>query len=630
MRSVARRAVAGAVTLSTCVAIGLIVVRPGLSSAQTAELAGHYGFTVEPVNSAPPGAKDVRQVAPVLAKIRGWISSIGAAVALADVRGLGRPADLCLIDPRDDSVTLRPAMPADHAYAPVALRPTGLPYDGTMAPLGCVPADLDEDGDLDFLVYYLGRSPVLFLNIGGTRAVPAPGRFRPVELVEPMQVWNTTALNVGDLDGDGHLDILLGNYFPDGARMLDPTASDPGTIALQDSMGLARNGGKNRIWLTHPTGHVDTRPELTDVSDAVPDDVSHAWTFAFGLQDLTGDLLPEIYQANDFGPDTLLVNHSTPGTLRLQPVKGSRDMTTPKSQTMGYDSFKGMGVAFTYPDGTGLPTIVVSNITAPWGLQESSFAFVPDGPGTDLLAGKVPFRNRSEQLGLSRAGWCWDVKAGDFDNDGVDELIQTAGFLRGTKNKWPLLQELAMGNDELIHNPRLWPAFEPGDDLSGHDTDAFWARGPGDRYVDLAGPLGLGAATDSRALAFGDVDGDGRLDAVVANQWADALLLHNTGRAAHPAADLSLVHLGAAGAGLRPALGAQVEVHGTVPQKAQLYPANGHAGVSAEQVHVVLADPTVQATVSWVDESGAHHAEVTLTPGHHQVLLRVNGTAAVR
>lgn len=621
-----RRVVTLAVTLSCCLVLGLLVARPGIGDDEAAGLAARYGFSVEQLGSAPPDARGVREVNPGLTKLAGWLSATGAAVALADVRGLGRPADACLVDPRDDSVSLRPALPSDTAYGKVALSTAGIRYDRTMAPMGCVPADIDEDGDVDLVTYYFGRSPVVFLNTAGP-AVPTAAGFRAVDLV-PAEVWNTGSLGLGDVDGDGHLDILVGNYFRDGARLLDPAATDG--VELQDGMGLARNGGLNRLYLTKPTGRADTLPALTDASTTVPEEVRRGWTFAYGLQDLTGDLLPEIYQANDFGPDVLLVNRSTPGTVVLQPVRGSRDLTTPKSQTMGWDSFKGMGVTFTYATGTGLPTIVVSNITAPYGLQESNFAFVPTGPGTDLLRGDVPYRNDSERLGLSRSGWSWDVKAGDFDNDGVDEIVQTAGFLQGTRERWPLLQELAMGNDELVRHSALWPAFEPGDDLSGDEPDKFWVLGPGGRYTDLSGRLGLDTPRVSRGLAFGDVDGDGRLDAAVANQWKDAVLLRNTGPAGRPAARVAFLRPGAAG-GLRPAIGVQVELHDPVrQQKTQLYPANGHAGVSSADVHLALGAAAVPATVSWVDERGAHRAELTVRPGRSTVELRPDGTVVTR
>jgi len=616
--------------LTLCVGLVILTDRPSLSAAELRRLAAPYGFTALQLNSAPPGGHSLRPVAPGLAGLRSWINAVGAAVALADLRGLGRQADVCLVDPRDDSVTLRSVPGSGTAeYGVVTLRPDGLAYDATMAPMGCVPADLDEDGDLDMLVYYWGRSPVLFLNTAGAAATPATGGFLATELITPTQVWNSTGLDVGDLDGDGHLDLFVANYFPDGARVLDPAAGGDSRMQMQDGMGKARNAGVNRVLLARPVGQ-DRLPALTDATTGLPDETARAWTLAIGFQDLTGDLLPEIYLGNDFGPDHLLVNRSTPGNFRMDKVVGRRTWTTPKSKVLGWDSFKGMGITFTYTGGAELPTMVVSNITQPFGLQESNFAFVPTGPGTELLAGRVPFRDDSEPLGLSRSGWGWDVKAGDFDNDGTDELMQATGFLAGTTDRWPELQELAMANDQVLRYPSAWPNFQPGDDLSGNQHNPFWVRGADGRYADLAGQLGIDQPGVSRGLAYGDVNGDGLLDIVVARQWQDSVVLINTAPAAAPGIDLRLV-LPAGNGGVRPAIGARVSVWpaATPRQTTQLYPANGHAGASAPVVH--LAAPrdgfTLPVTITWRDAGGVHRADVQLAPGRPTVQLNPDGTA---
>ncbi|WP_306369345.1 VCBS repeat-containing protein [Nocardiopsis sp. CC223A] len=616
--------------------LAVLTQRPTPTGADAADLAADFSFTRLPLNGEPADAARSRRVAPDLEHFGGWISAVGAAAALTDVRGNGRPADACLVDPRDDGVTLR-SVPGSgtEEYEPVELVPDGLPYDRTMAPMGCVPADLDADGDTDLLVYYWGRSPVLFLNTSGPGdgTAPTAAGFTAHELVEPMQVWNTTTVNVADIDGSGHPDLLIGNYFPDGARVLDPEADDETRMQMQDGMGLANNAGRNRLLLTEPAGTPDTPPLVTDAGTALPEPAVTGWTLATGAQDLTGDGLPELYIANDFGNDHLLVNRSTPGSVSLEIVRGERDMVTPKSGVLGNDSYKGMGVAFTYAPGADLPTIVVSNITTPYALHESNFAFVPDGEGADLLEGRVPYRQESESLGLSRGGWSWDVKAGDFDNDGTDELMQATGFLKGDTDRWPQLQELAMGNDELLHHPWAWPVFTEGDDLSGHEHNPFWVRGADGRYTDLAAPLGLDTTEVSRAIALGDVDGDGLLDAVVANQWEDSTVLINDAADAPPGAVLRpLVPAVAAEGedGWRPAVGATVTVRegGSPHQTRQLFPANGHTGVSAGELHLALTETgTLPVTVTWRSTDGTvHSVDLDLTPGARTLHLEDDGT----
>ena len=73
----------------------------------------------------------------------------------------------------------------------------------------------------------------------------------------------------------------------------------------------------------------------------------------------------------------------------------------------------------------------------------------------------------------------WEARLADFDNDGVLEAMQACGFIKGKINRWPELQSLGTSNDRIVHDPRLWPSFKPGADLSGHDLNPFFVRARG-------------------------------------------------------------------------------------------------------------------------------------------------------
>src|SRR4029453_6819198 len=112
-----------------------------------------------------------------------------------------------------------------------------------------------------------------------------------------------------------------------------------------------------------------TSVRFEEVSGVLDEQSARGWSLAIGAADLDGDLLPELYFANDFGPDRLLHNRSTPGHPRFELLEGRRSLTTPKSKVLGHDSFKGMGVDFGDLNGDGWPDIYASNITPEHGRE---------------------------------------------------------------------------------------------------------------------------------------------------------------------------------------------------------------------------------------------------------------------
>src|SRR5207302_6173945 len=135
-----------------------------------------------------------------------------------------------------------------------------------------------------------------------------------------------------------------------------------------------------------------------------------------------GDMRPDLYFANDFGPDRLLRNLSTPGKLQFELLEGKREIQTPSSAVLGHDSFKGMGIDFADINGDGIPDIFVSNIADDFALHESHMLWL--STGDPFRSGFAPYRQSSEKLGVSRSGWGWDARFADFNNDGRFEIVQ--------------------------------------------------------------------------------------------------------------------------------------------------------------------------------------------------------------
>lgn len=624
-----------------------LVQLPELSKDERSALAANFDFARLPLAELKGYKTQVtRGIHPGLDRHSVWTSSVGAAVALNDLDRDGLSNDVCYVDPRVNQVIIAPVPGTGKRYEPFALDPNPLPYDrATMAPMGCLPGDLNEDGLTDVLAYYWGRTPIIYLQkpMTGQPATKLSNQYyQRSELLPGGQRWFTNASTIADLDGDGHQDLVIGNYYQDGARILD--VKDAGHESMQQSMSRAKNGGSSRFFLwagatrgDRPTVQFKESPKVLEAA------VAHGWTLAVGAADLDGDLLPEVYFANDFGPDRLLHNRSKPGDLKFALLEGRRSLTTPRSKVIGQDSYKGMGVDFGDINKDGLMDIYVSNIASEYALEEGHFLFTSTGKTAAMQQGLAPYVEQGESLGLARSGWAWESKFGDFDNDGTLEALQATGFAKGTTNRWPELHELAMGNDNLLQHSAFWPKIQLGDDLSGHQHNPFFVRAKDGRYYDLAKDLGIDTTEVSRGIATADVDGDGDLDFTVANQWEPSYFYRNNHTAPKNFLGIHLLrrldltepvstieqpgHASAHNLG-QPAIGATAIVHLPDGQQmmAQVDGGNGHSGARSPDLHFGLGEfpptSTLQVDLQWRDIAGHIQREtIALRPGWHTIIL---------
>ena len=618
---------------------------PGPPPGEVARLASHFKFDLQYLPAAPiPEGGVVFPVNKTAQHMGFYLNLVGASAALGDLDGDGLPNDLCLTDIRAKSITVAPVPGTGNRYPPFRLEFGSLFDRVTEYPSLCRIADMNEDGLADIFVAFWGRPPLLLLRRAPsdlTAGAPlSMASFKVQELVPGLsQRWWSATASFADIDGDGHQDIIVGNYFADGSELTDPNSDRP--FQMNEDFTRARNGGKSRIFLyTRSKSGDEPSTVYRDAGDVFPGDGAHAWTLAIGAADLDRDGLSDLYIANDFGPDELLWNHSRPGQVKLQLLKGKKGFFTPESMVLGNDSFKGMSADFGDINNDGIFDMFISNISSPFAMAESHFLWVSTGHLDQMAKGIAPWVDQGDQLGVSHSAWAWDTRFEDFDNDGELELVQTVGLIKGNVIRWPDFGQFGAGNDIFIKYPRVWPRFEHGSDVDGHKPSAFYALGSKGRYVNLGGTLFPGYSAAGRGIAVADVDGDGYPEMVFSNIWEDSVYIKNQASGNRFLGIHFLLPVtGAVNEGMKihdghpgwregtPAIGTFVEAD--VPdgrkQIRQVDGGNGHSGQRSPEVRIGLgqtAASEIPLKITWRDWQGAlHHDELALAPGYHTVVL---------
>ena len=164
--------------------------------------------------------------------------------------------------------------------------PTSIELPGGSAQTkSVVAADVDGDGDLDVLLGNSGSPSRVLLNKGDgsfPTSIELPVSVRDFDVLDRKSIASTYSIAAADVDGDGDLDVLLGNWVSPSQVLLNagdgsfPTSTElPGgsaptkSIAAADVDGdgdldvlLGNYGSPSRVLLNAGNGSFPTSIEL--------------------------------------------------------------------------------------------------------------------------------------------------------------------------------------------------------------------------------------------------------------------------------------------------------------------------------------------------------------------------------
>jgi len=349
--------------------------------------------------------------------------------------------------------------------------------------------DYDNDGWRDLYVARIGCHS-LYRNINGHSFVDVSK-----ETGISKVCYFTASLNVFDMDKDGYNDIYIGN-----------SKNKPGITDVKQHIEMVGKSGGNRDGGRNLLLKNDQGKFFNDVSQKYGvDDSGHTW--AVGIGDFNNDGYPDIFLANDFGPDKLFFN------------KDGMGFTDVTKQALGLQRGRAsMSASVGDFNNDGYSDIYVSNITEAGFSVGLNSMYKNRGNGT--------FKNIAIRAQTDRCGFGWGTKFFDPDRDGVLDIIAVNGLWNsGSKEYWFNYITIASLPPFIRKQPKIYPSTD-GTQLAGNQRSCLFLSS-GKKYFDVAKTVGLTNNLLGRGVAVFDFDNDGDQDLVISNVNNRPLLYRN-------------------------------------------------------------------------------------------------------
>jgi hypothetical protein len=417
-----------------------------------------------------------------------------------------------------------------------AIDPTGpLSTVDMLGPRSVAIGDLDGDGDMDLvsanqdsnnLTVFFQVSPAQF-------AIDPSGPLATVDTIGPRSVA------IGDLDGDGDLDIVSANgpldnltiffqtspgSFTFGSNSLLLGLDNPLFVAIgdlngdgaQDIVAANKAGDSLSIFFQTSPGQFTFDPD-----DALADLTLDGPVFV-AIGDLDGDGDMDLISANQYSENLTIFFQTTPGSFTFDPNGALSEPVLDDPVSVALFDLDADGDLDLVTANLG-DADEIGNLTTFFQTSPGQYTANPSGPITDPI------------LDSPRS-----VAIGDFDGDGEPDFVSAnedndnlTVFLHASRAQYTVDGNGPLGDPSMdtTWDPIIGDFDGDGDlDLATTNRESnnitpFLQTSPGQFELSLDGPLTDPNMERPNALVTGDLDGDGDLDIASSNAFTNNLLV---------------------------------------------------------------------------------------------------------